>query len=55
MTLFKAELNLSDSIINLTPVRSFYSSRPSSYIETQGPIGGSEVVETLYNILELNG
>jgi hypothetical protein len=28
----------------------FYSSRPDSYIETQGSIGGPEVVETLYNI-----
>jgi hypothetical protein len=29
---------------------SFYSSRPGSYIETRGPTGGPEVVETLYNI-----
>jgi hypothetical protein len=30
--------------------RSFYSSRPGSYNETQGPTGGPEVVETLYSI-----
>jgi hypothetical protein len=30
--------------------RSFYSSRPSSYNETQGPTGGFVVVETIYNI-----
>jgi hypothetical protein len=30
--------------------RSFYSSRPGCYNETRGPIGGPEVVETLYNI-----
>jgi hypothetical protein len=29
---------------------SFYSLRPGSYIETRGPTGGPEVVETLYNI-----
>jgi hypothetical protein len=30
--------------------QSFYSSRSGSYNETRGPTGGSEVVETLYNI-----
>jgi hypothetical protein len=30
--------------------RSFYSSKPGSYNETQAPTGGPEVVETLYNI-----
>jgi hypothetical protein len=30
--------------------RSFYSTRPGSYNETQGPTGGPEVIETLYNI-----
>jgi hypothetical protein len=30
--------------------RSFYSTRPDSYNETQGPTGGPEVIETLYNI-----
>jgi hypothetical protein len=30
--------------------RSFYSSRPASYNEIQGPTGGPKVVETLYNI-----
>jgi hypothetical protein len=29
---------------------SFYSSMPGSYNETQGPTGGPEVVEILYNI-----
>jgi hypothetical protein len=28
--------------------RFFYISRPSSYNETRGPTGGSEVVETIY-------
>jgi hypothetical protein len=32
------------------PAQSFYSLRSGSYIETQGPTGGPEVVETLYNI-----
>jgi hypothetical protein len=32
------------------PARSFYSSRLDSYIETQDPTGGPEVVEILYNI-----
>jgi hypothetical protein len=36
--------------LNPLPARSFYSSRSGSYIETQGPTGGSEVVETLYNM-----
>jgi hypothetical protein len=31
-------------------VRAYYSSRSGNYIETRGPIGGPEVVETLYNI-----
>jgi hypothetical protein len=30
--------------------RAFYSSRSNSYIETRGPIGDPEMVETLYNI-----
>jgi hypothetical protein len=30
--------------------RSFYNSRSGSYNETRDPIGGPEVVETLYNI-----
>jgi hypothetical protein len=30
--------------------RAFYSSRSGSYIETWGTTGGTEVVETLYNI-----
>jgi hypothetical protein len=30
--------------------RSFYNSMSGSYNETQGPTGGPEVVETLYNI-----
>jgi hypothetical protein len=30
--------------------RSFYNSRSGSYNETRGPLGGPEVVETLYNI-----
>jgi hypothetical protein len=30
-------------------VRAFYSSWSGSYIETRGPIGGPEVVETLYD------
>jgi hypothetical protein len=32
------------------PARAFYSLRSGSYIETRGPTGGPEVVETLYNI-----
>jgi hypothetical protein len=31
-------------------IQSFYSSRPGSYNETQGPTGSPEMVETLYNI-----
>jgi hypothetical protein len=31
-------------------VRAFYSSRSNSYIETRGPTGDPELVETLYNI-----
>jgi hypothetical protein len=42
--LFNVELNLFDIGVHL----SFYSSRSGSYIETQGPIGGTRVVETLY-------
>jgi hypothetical protein len=30
--------------------RAFYSSKLGSYIETRGPTGGPEVVETLYSI-----
>jgi hypothetical protein len=40
----------SDRPIEVAPARSFYSSRSGSYIETRGPTGGPEVVETLYNI-----
>jgi hypothetical protein len=36
--------------LEVTSTWSFYSSRPGSYIETRGPTGGPEVVETLYNI-----
>jgi hypothetical protein len=36
--------------LNLLPARSFYYSRLDSYIETQAPTGGPEVVETLYSI-----
>jgi hypothetical protein len=36
--------------LNLLPIQSFYSLRSSSYIETQSPTGGPEVVEILYNI-----
>jgi hypothetical protein len=32
------------------PTRAFYSSRSGNYIETRGPTGGPEVVETLYSI-----
>jgi hypothetical protein len=32
------------------PARAFYSSRSDSYIETRGPTGDPEVVETVYNI-----
>jgi hypothetical protein len=31
-------------------VRSFYTSRSDSYIETHDPTGGLKVVETLYNM-----
>jgi hypothetical protein len=34
----------------VAPARTFCSSRLDSYIETQGPTGGPEVVETSYNI-----
>jgi hypothetical protein len=36
--------------LNLLLAWSVYNSRLGSYIETRGPIGGPEVVETLYNI-----
>jgi hypothetical protein len=39
-----------DPPLNPLPILSFYSSRPGSYIETRGPTGGPEVVETLYII-----
>jgi hypothetical protein len=32
------------------PARAFYSLRSDSYIETQSPTGGPEVIETLYSI-----
>jgi hypothetical protein len=43
-------VSLSLPFFDPLPARSFYSSRSDSYIETQGPIGGPEVVETLYSI-----
>jgi hypothetical protein len=33
----------------VVPARAFYSSRPGSYNKSRCPIGGPEVVETLYN------
>jgi hypothetical protein len=36
--------------LEVVSTRSFYSSRPGSYNETRGPTGGTEVVETLYNL-----
>jgi hypothetical protein len=45
VTLFEAELNF----LGLASAPSFYNSRPGNYIESQRPIGGSGVVETLYS------
>jgi hypothetical protein len=35
---------------DVMPARAFYISRSDNYIETRGPTGGPDVVETLYNI-----
>jgi hypothetical protein len=45
-----SELVYHRACLNSLPTLAFYSSRPGSYIETMGPTGGPEVVETLYNI-----
>jgi hypothetical protein len=37
-------------LYEVVPAQTFYSSRLDSYIETQGPTGGPEVIEILYNI-----
>jgi hypothetical protein len=52
MALFKAELNLHEVEVGvvylvLAFARAFYSSRPGSYNETLGPIGGPVVGKTL--------
>jgi hypothetical protein len=44
--LFLALTNLREVV----HARAFYSSRSGSYIETRGPTGGSDVVETLCSI-----
>jgi hypothetical protein len=48
-------MDLKKPCLNLMPARSFYSLRPGGLIETRGPIVSPEVVETLYNIYDLNG
>jgi hypothetical protein len=37
-------------LCEVVSARAFYSSRSDSYIETRGPTGDHEVVETLYSI-----
>jgi hypothetical protein len=46
----RARGRLSLFLSDLLPTRFFYSSKSGSYIETQGPTGGPEVIETLYSI-----
>jgi hypothetical protein len=50
LSLFPAFTDLSLHHCDVALTRAFYSSRSDSYIETQGPTGGPEVIETLYNI-----
>jgi hypothetical protein len=44
------ELEFQRACLDPLLAQSFYTSRPGSYIVTRCPIGGPEVVETLYNI-----
>jgi hypothetical protein len=44
------ELGFRRAFPNTLPARSFYSPRPNNYIKPRGLTGGTEVIETLYNI-----